>query len=117
MPGCAADWIGTLLPYTTGRLQENDQKAIALLLKCGSTQSTDLKSWILGEPSISADFLQSLTGREDRRPQSVLPFPYDTFAALHLQVLAATARDEYAGISRTPHSLGRSGDRCKAPKH
>ena len=99
-----AEYVERLRSYTIGRQDNDCHRAIAALLKVGgSAESTRLRSWMSTHDS--ADFLQRLTGREDGRPQSILPFPYDTFAALHLQVVSSIARGEYAEAYDTQEKL------------
>jgi hypothetical protein len=89
---------------------EAQHQGVAALLKLRSAESTQLQAWLGGSgapgPSQAAAFLERLSCYpEARRPQALLPFPYDTFAALHLRVLAALGRGEHAEAYDTQEKL------------
>ena len=83
--------VGQQLTGGWGGPSEPQLGALAALLKAHSAESTALVAW-LREDASSQGWLGALTGPEAQRPQQRLPWPYDTFAALHMQVLGAIAR-------------------------
>jgi hypothetical protein len=82
LAGLLGGWSGPTEPQL---------EALAALLKAHSAESTALVAWLREDAAADA-WLSRLTGPEAHRPQARLPWPYDTFAALHMQVLGALAR-------------------------
>jgi hypothetical protein len=82
-------YVATLAGYLGGYLAEAQFRALAALLKAHSAESTSLVAWLRED---AGAWLGRLAGPEAYRPQARLPWPYDTFAALHMQVLGALAR-------------------------
>jgi hypothetical protein len=82
-------YIATLSGYLGGYHGEAQFQALAALFKAHSAESTALAAWLRED---AGAWLGRLTGPEAYRPQARLPWPYDTFAALHMQVLGALAR-------------------------
>ena len=74
-----------------GAPSDAQQHALSQLFKVRSAESSALVEWLRGGASAEA-WMARLTGAEAMRPQAALGWPYDTFAALHMQVLGALAR-------------------------
>ena len=107
-------YVAKLAALLGGFQAEAQLQAVSALFKAHSAESTALVAWLREDDGA---WLSRLTGPEAYRPQARLPWPYDTFAALHMQVLGALSRgaepSRARAWDRTTTPVARSDSRSK----